>query len=220
MGEIVIPKLPEDWVDPGAQGHFDAAMAAIQKEDYQAAIGSLETVVGLAPGFPEVYYNLAFALEKLGNTEKAIEHYKKALETRPDYYAALLAMGEIYTNRQEWPQAAEYLKKASDARPSEVAVRYNYGAVMMNLGDTPAAYAAFEKVLELDPSRALAHYQLGMISVSEANNEQAIAHLENYLDSNRTALKRTPPAASWSFSRNSDPREHRPLDAVSCLAGF
>ena len=182
LGEIVIPRQQGPRVEPGAQTYFDTAMASIRAEDYQAAMESLETVVDLAPGFPEVHYNLGFVSEKLGKPEEAMKHYLAALELRPDYYEAHVAIADIYTKRQDWTKAAEHLRKAIEIRPNEVAAQYNYGAVAMNLGDMPAAYAAFEKVLELDPGRALAHYQLAMISVSQTRNEDAIAHLEKYLE--------------------------------------
>jgi len=182
LGDIVIPRQQGPRVEPGAQTYFDAAMASIRAEDYQAAMESLETVVELAPGFPEVHYNLGFVSEKLGKPEEAMEHYLAALESRPDYYEAHIAIAEIHTKRQDWTKAAEHLRKAIEARPNEVAAQYNYGAVAMNLGNMPAAYAAFEKVLELDPGRALAHYQLAMISVSQSRTEDAITHLEKYLE--------------------------------------
>ena len=183
LGEIEVPNLPDDWVDPGAQAHFNTAMDAVRAEDYQAAaLKGLEKVVELAPGFPEVHYNLGFVNEKLGNTDKAREQYQTALELRPGYFEANQAMGDSYIKQQDWSQAAEYLKKATEGRPDEVPAQYNYGAVTMNRGDMTLARAAFEKVLELDPGWALAHYQLGMISVSETKNEEAIAHLEKYLE--------------------------------------
>ena len=182
LGEIVVPKLPDDWVDPGAQAHFNTAMDAVRAEDYQAALNGLEKVVEQAPGFPEVHYNLGFVNEKLGNTDKAREHFQAALELRPEYFEANQAMGDYYVRQQDWSQAAAYLKKATEGRPDAVPAQYNYGAVTMNMGDMTSARAAFEKVLELDPGWALAHYQLGMISVSETKNEEAIAHLEKYLE--------------------------------------
>ncbi len=182
LGEIVVPKLPDDWVDPGAQAHFNKAMDDVRAEDYQAALAGLEKVVELAPGFPEVHYNLGFVNEKLGNADKAREHFQAALELKPGYFEANQAMGDHYINQQDWSQAAEYLKKATEGRPDEVPAQYNYGAVMMNMGDMTSARAAFEKVLELDPGWALAHFQLGMISVSETKNEEAVTHLEKYLE--------------------------------------
>lgn len=182
LGEIVVPKLPDDWVDPGAQAHFNTAMDAVRAEDYQAALKGLEKVAELAPGFPEVHYNLGFVNEKLGNTDTAREHYRAALELRPGYFEANQAMGDHYIKQQDWSRAAEYLKTATEGRPDEVPAQYNYGAVTMNMGDMNSARAAFEKVLELDPGWALAHYQLGMISAGETKNEEAITHLEKYLE--------------------------------------
>ena len=182
LGEILLPRLPDDWVDPDAQVHFDAAVAASRAEDYEKAIESFLIVLDMAPNTPEVHYNIGVAYENLENMEKAIEHYEKALELRPGYYEPLIPISDYYTNNKEWSRAAEYLKRATELRPNELAPQFNYGAVSMNAGDKDAAEAAFEKVLEIDPARAMAHYQLGMIAVSQAKNEEAILHLEKYVE--------------------------------------
>ena len=56
LGEIRLPRLPDDWVDPDAQVHFDAGVAATQAEDYQKAVESFLIVLEMAPNFPEVHY--------------------------------------------------------------------------------------------------------------------------------------------------------------------
>ena len=181
LGKVRLARLPGDWVDPGAQGHFDSGVAAARAEDYHKAVESFLTVLELAPNFPEVHYNIGFAYEKLEKMEKAIEQYEKALELRPEYYEPLIPLSDYHTRNQDWSRAAEYLKHATELRPRELAAQYNYGAVSMNVGDMDVAKAAFEKVLEIDPVRPSAHYQLGMIALSQARNEQAIAHLESYV---------------------------------------
>ena len=59
-------------------------------------------MVEQAPGFPEVHYNLGFVNEKLGNTDKAREHYQTALQLRPGYFEANQAMGDHYIKQKDW----------------------------------------------------------------------------------------------------------------------
>src|SRR5690606_4858720 len=50
----------------------------------------MEKIVATDPENPEIYFNLGVGSSELGNTEKAVEYYKKALELKPDYEAALI----------------------------------------------------------------------------------------------------------------------------------
>lgn len=182
LGDIVLPKLPEDYVQPEAQEYFDAGVAAVDAADYQKAVDNFLKVLEMAPNVPEVRYNLGFAYERLGDLDNAVTHYEKALELRPEYYDPMVPLADMHTKKREWSEAAALWKRAAALRPQEVPVQYNLGAVSMNAGDMETARAAFEKVLELDPTRAMAHYQLGMIAVSQAQNEEALEHLEKYLE--------------------------------------
>ncbi|HPE83932.1 MAG TPA: tetratricopeptide repeat protein [Aequorivita sp.] len=47
-------------------------------------------IVASDPENPEIYFNLGVGSAEIGNNEKAIEYYEKALELNPDYEAALI----------------------------------------------------------------------------------------------------------------------------------
>jgi tetratricopeptide (TPR) repeat protein len=47
-------------------------------------------IVASDPENPEIYFNLGVGSAEIGNKEKAIEYYNKALELNPDYEAALI----------------------------------------------------------------------------------------------------------------------------------
>ena len=121
LGEILLPRLPDDWVDPDAQIHFDAGAAASRAGDYEQAVESFLIVLDMAPDIPEVHYNVGVAYENLENEDKAIEHYERALEIRPGYYEPLIPISDHYTDNKDWSRAAEYLKRATELRPDELA---------------------------------------------------------------------------------------------------
>lgn len=182
LDDVTLPKRPDDYVKPEAQGLFDAGVAATSAGDFQKAVEAFTRVVEMAPDRPEVLYNLGFAYEGLDQIDAAVEQYEKALAIRPEYYDPLIALAAIHTERREWTEAASAYEKAISIRPMEVPVLFNYGAVSMNAGEMEHAVAAFQKVLELEPSRAEALYQLGMIAVSQNRDEDAVGYLERYLE--------------------------------------
>ena len=47
-------------------------------------------IVASDPENPEVYFNLGVGSAEIGNNDKAVEYYEKALELKPDYEAALI----------------------------------------------------------------------------------------------------------------------------------
>jgi tetratricopeptide (TPR) repeat protein len=182
LDDVVLPRLPDDYVQPEAQDFFDAGVTATREGDFQKAVDAFTKVSEMAPDRPEVLYNLGFAYEGLQKVDEAVTQYEKALALRPEYYDPLIALAAIHTSRREWSEAAAAYERAIALRPEEVPVLFNYGAVSMNAGDMEHAVAAFQKVLELEPERADAHYQLGMIAVSEGRNEEALGYLNRYLE--------------------------------------
>jgi tetratricopeptide (TPR) repeat protein len=50
----------------------------------------MEEIVAADPNNPEVYYNLGVGSNKMGDKDKALEYYKKALELDPNYAEALI----------------------------------------------------------------------------------------------------------------------------------
>jgi Flp pilus assembly protein TadD len=62
----------DEGVDHYQQGHWDVA-----QEHFMKAIAANAEL-------PEAHYNLALALDKLGNHGEATKHFKKALQLAPD----------------------------------------------------------------------------------------------------------------------------------------
>ncbi len=87
-------------------------LSTIQEDYLQIARDNLTETIKLAPTDPKLYYNLGIADANLGETQKAINDFKKAIELKPNYiepriqYAALL----VHLNQnQEAKTELEYI---------------------------------------------------------------------------------------------------------------
>ncbi len=55
----------------------------------------MEEVVAKDPSNPQVYFNIGVSSKKIGDSQKAEEYYKKAIELRPDYPEANINMAAL-----------------------------------------------------------------------------------------------------------------------------
>ncbi|WP_378175801.1 tetratricopeptide repeat protein [Aquimarina sp. SS2-1] len=59
----------------------------------------MQQIVANDPENPNLLYNLGVSASKLGDNDKAIEYYKKALEIKPDYASAQINISSIIINK-------------------------------------------------------------------------------------------------------------------------
>jgi tetratricopeptide (TPR) repeat protein len=102
------------------------------------------------PLSPEEHINLGLTYEKKGETDGAIEEYKKAAKDLPSAY---LYLGNIYYEKGEYSMAEGYYRKAIRKKP-DLADAYNNLAWMFYRSGTnlKEAEALSKKALELDLS--------------------------------------------------------------------
>lgn len=102
------------------------------------------------PLSPEEHINLGLTYEKRGETEEAVEEYKKAAKDLPTAY---LYLGNIYYEKGEYSVAERYYRKVIKKKP-DLADAYNNLAWMFYCSGTnlKEAEALSQKALELDPS--------------------------------------------------------------------
>jgi tetratricopeptide (TPR) repeat protein len=89
------------WGDLGPD--YAAAVELVKAEKFSEAITALEALS--KPEDPRVLNYLGFSNRKLGNTDKAIEHYTKALSIAPEYTPAREYLGEAYIQAKDLEKA-------------------------------------------------------------------------------------------------------------------
>jgi tetratricopeptide (TPR) repeat protein len=194
----------------------------LDDDEVEKAISALNQAVRLDPDLAEAYFKLgvAYALvetrdslnleatperddtnaktprEKKLNSEiafeKAIEAYKKYLETHPDDHQAHFNLGLAYNKLNEDENAAKALKKAAELNPEDSLYQTELGAILIKLAQYREAIAPLKKALELDPENVEAEE---LLSDAEAGRKRI-----DY----RSTPKPTPSGSSASNSASSN----------------
>jgi tetratricopeptide (TPR) repeat protein len=81
----------------------------INMEKTEEAKEKLELAIQAEPDNPSLYYSLAYLYDEVGETEKSINTYKKAIELNPEYFEANFNLAVIFFNK-----GVEVLKEANN----------------------------------------------------------------------------------------------------------
>lgn len=156
------------------------AMIFVQQKRYKEALPELLSAIELEPvSFLEFYYyNLAGVYRSLLFTDEALHAYQKVLTIAPKFYAAHVAVGEIYLERHMLEKATQELTVATLLDSKQARPHYLLGLTHTQAGQNPAALEAFRKALDLDPSDHRVHYNIGMSLKLLGRKEEAEEQFE------------------------------------------
>lgn len=141
---------------------LDEAQAALDKNDYNAAIRPLQKFIAEKPDVAWAHFQLGYAYTALKQTDQARAEYEKAVALDPKMAEAQLNLG-ILLLEKEPGAAVEPLRKAVDLLPSQSRPRYLLGLAQERTGDWQGAAESFEGAARLDPKDEDALTELGRI---------------------------------------------------------
>ena len=95
----------------GAANDYDSGKKAIERKDWKAAIGSLDSAAKSDPKDADIQNLLGYSYRKSGNLDMAFKHYAKALELNPGHKGAHEYVGEAYLMANKPDKAKEHLAR-------------------------------------------------------------------------------------------------------------
>ena len=128
------------------------------------------------PGCWMAHYNLGIALNKQGDIDGAIVHYRQALELRPSYAEAHYNLGRLLVQEGQLDEAITHYEKALEMSPSDADAHNNLGAALLASGRVDEAIAHYRKALVTQPDRADASCNLASALLSKKDLDGAIAY--------------------------------------------
>ena len=116
-----------------------ASLRSIRPDEALRAVGR---AASLKPDYAPVHLLAAELLEGAGNTERAMDGYRRVLAVDPDSVPAELGVGRLLLRRGELDPAQEHLERAAKLAPRAGPVRAELARLYARQGDAEAARAA------------------------------------------------------------------------------
>jgi tetratricopeptide (TPR) repeat protein len=152
--------------------------------DYKKAAKIFKEALEMAPGNPQVLYNMGVLYLKLEQKDKARECFLKTLEANTNHPNAHIKLGQIHEMQLDYQKALnEYLAAVPGSRKPYI-LYARIGNVNIRLKRFPEAREAFRRALGINPNFAGAHVNIGETYLKEGDFEKAIGHFKNAIQIN------------------------------------
>ncbi|MFZ1941195.1 MAG: tetratricopeptide repeat protein [Terracidiphilus sp.] len=170
--------------------HADLGSTLAALGDFPGAKEQLEKAIDLGDKEPEVEYNLARVLLRMGESAEAQEHLKiyqklKGTESGKAQAAGKAEEADQAMSQGDAAKAASLYREAIDSDPGEAILYYKLSRALDKLSDQVAEKSALERAIALNPALAEAQNQMGYLVVHAGDTEGA----ESYF---RAAVQASP----------------------------
>jgi type IV pilus assembly protein PilF len=153
----------------------------VQQGNVRAGLEKLLEAAKLDPTNSATHHELALAYRDLGEFQLSLDHFKKALELRPEFPEAWNNMGTLYLLLRQWDQAIDCFQMAvGDILYRSPHFAYNnLGLAYIKKEQYKKAIASFHKALKFAPSYSPARTNLGLALERMNRWEEAIDTYKN-----------------------------------------
>jgi len=131
------------------------------------------------------HYNLALAYTKINQQEKAIEHFRKAIEIAPGFYNAYNNLGVLMIKQGKYDEAFNNFIKALSYDNNNARAHNNLGFILLKKGHLEEALIESKKALAAEKDFSPAYYNLGIIYKYKKEFSKAKYYLGLALEKNR-----------------------------------
>ncbi len=133
------------------------------------------------PDDPVAHVNLGQTYFEIGQEDKAVKEFEKAISLDLKYAEPHYFLAVIYERRGEMSKAVDELKKTIELSPSHDFACFLLGQIYLEQEEYEKAIEILQKCIELNPVSASAHYSLGLAYEKTGENDLAISEYEETL---------------------------------------
>jgi protein O-GlcNAc transferase len=152
-----------------------------QMDDVEGSVRAHEAAVEADPTLAQAHANLISLYGRLGQADKAEEHYRAAIALGPGLAEAHYDYGVMLVEQRRPREAAEAFQRALAINPGYAAAHNNLGNMLEADGRAADAEVHYRAAVANDPTYRLARFNLGRMLVARQTFPEAIAELEKTL---------------------------------------
>ncbi|MEJ2720766.1 MAG: tetratricopeptide repeat protein, partial [bacterium] len=134
------------------------------------------------PKSPRAHAAAAEAAERSGDVPKAVREYQVALDLKPDYYAALVGLGQIYAYEGRYDDAVELIERAVTVTPGDSKMMSNLGFLYLHTNQLEKAERWLVQAIHVNPNEHRAHFNLGLVGIRQGRFAFARTHFERAIE--------------------------------------
>lgn len=125
-----------------------ASDANLKKQYLDTSVEYLKKSINTYPGFTETYQHLAMTHEAQNQNQLAIQTYKDAIKTKPEYFPAMTNLGILYYKTKNYSQAESYLTQSLNFSPNNAVTNRALGLVFKDTNRFDLAATHFKLALD------------------------------------------------------------------------
>jgi len=158
--------------------------------DLLEIIGGYEKMLEADPGNPDLHDTLAQRYLRLGNLEKAADHWQKSAQLQPNPWASYFNLGNVFDQKGEKNRAITFYRKVLSLKADHVRTHNNLGVVLQSLGKPREAIRHFRQALHFEPTSREAHSNLGGALAALGQFDEAASHFGQALESDPSSAEK------------------------------
>ncbi|MEO1236828.1 MAG: tetratricopeptide repeat protein [Planctomycetota bacterium] len=174
---------PDDS-DPAAQAmaYDHLAQSLLLRGEHERAVWCWGEALRLDADHPDAHRSLAMIHERLGQTNRALQHLKQQLRSQPDDLDSLLDMGELQLRHGGWAEAGNCFRRALELDGTLAFAHQRLGDLSLKAGHLTAAADRYDRARQLDPGLPGVHLGLAHAAREQGRDDEATHWLTEELE--------------------------------------
>jgi tetratricopeptide (TPR) repeat protein len=126
--------------------------------------------------------NLANVLLRSGQTDQAMEHFRRAIDVKPDYFEAHANLAAALVESGRCEEAIDHYEEAIRLKPDYSQAHNGLGLALARTNRVKDAIEQYEVAIQLTANFADAQINLGALLLARGDHEGAIEHLHRAVE--------------------------------------
>lgn len=155
------------------EGLKNLGLCYLNLENFEQAHGTFLKVTKLNPNDASAIFYLASCEEKIGETQAAIENYKKVIELREEFLDAYKNLCVLYITQGQFDSAQKYAELGIEKNNEDYQLYYFLATALISKGENAAAIEHLKHAIELNPEHQQLLNNLGSCYLAQKDYKSA-----------------------------------------------